>query len=95
MNQRNTVRALETKNANLTVELSTMQQEMELLKTDYQEPGIESGICFESATEKNRLLTFNPCGHTACRICAQKLDNQCHVCRKKIKNKILIYYNAK
>eukprot|EP00400_MALV-I_sp_L67-5_P000945 gene945-499_t len=52
------------------------------------QPAVRTGlegkcaICFE---EKAKLVSFTPCGHTACVECSQRIvGERCHVCRETV-----------
>jgi hypothetical protein len=36
---------------------------------------------------------LDPCGHTFCSTCARRLNNDCGICRSRIKNRIKVYFS--
>ncbi|CAO4369586.1 unnamed protein product [Caenorhabditis nigoni] len=64
------------------------QNELNLLKKKLEQLELETScaICMDSKIE----IVFN-CGHTACVECADKLNKQCHICRKTIETTQPIY----
>lgn len=47
-------------------------------------------ICFGTDVEE----VFDPCGHTSCRSCSEKLSSTCPVCRSNVTRKIKIYFSS-
>uniref|UniRef100_A0A8R1E0I9 RING-type domain-containing protein n=2 Tax=Caenorhabditis japonica TaxID=281687 RepID=A0A8R1E0I9_CAEJA len=64
------------------------QKELNVLKKKLEQLELETScaICMDSKI----AIVFN-CGHTACVECADKLNKQCHICRKPIETTQFIY----
>ncbi|CAI2349099.1 unnamed protein product [Caenorhabditis sp. 36 PRJEB53466] len=73
--------------AKITME-KEKQKELNLLKQKLEQLELETScaICMDSKI----AIVFN-CGHTACAGCTQKLNKQCHICRKTIETTQCIY----
>ena len=50
----------------------------------------ECSICYENCSDDRKMVAFDPCGHTSCKPCSERLDD-CHVCRNKIARKIVLH----
>ena len=51
---------------------------------------IEYNICNVCVTNKINIC-INPCGHTFCSVCVEKMNSKCGMCRGKIDAKIKMY----
>jgi hypothetical protein len=38
-------------------------------------------------------IAIDPCGHTFCSICARRMNNDCGICRTRIKNRIKVFFS--
>jgi hypothetical protein len=47
-------------------------------------------ICFTNEVD----ICLEPCGHTICSSCSDKVNHSCMVCRKHIEKKIRLYFSA-
>lgn len=54
---------------------------------------IERNICNVCVTNKIDTC-INPCGHTFCAVCVDKMKSKCGMCRGEIKNKIKMYIES-
>ena len=52
----------------------------------------ECTICYETCGDDRKMVAFDPCGHTSCKPCSERL-NDCHVCRQVISRKITLHMN--
>lgn len=80
------------------------QKELNMLKEKLEQLEMETScaICMDHkiAVRSSRSLPYSlfssfqvvfNCGHTACVECADKLNKQCHICRKAIETRQFIY----
>jgi len=43
--------------------------------------------------ENNIQYCINPCGHTFCKNCSDRISKTCHICRANCEKKILLFFN--
>ena len=81
----NKIRELSDENASLVQTVIQLEE-----KQSSVDPTLfDCSICFEESVQ-NRIV-FVPCGHTACKNCAEEWEKTCktcHICRTKIQNRI-------
>lgn len=57
---------------------------------DASECNKKQNMCNVCVTNQINIC-LNPCGHTFCSVCVDKMNNSCAMCRKYIQNKIKIF----
>jgi hypothetical protein len=95
-NKRNKLRTLERRRTIIEENLNALRKFILL--------GVKEIVSTEVGNEKTHLcpicfinevsLCLEPCGHTVCGECSNRVNYSCMVCRKRIDKKIRLYFSA-